>query len=66
MPRNWLKTLTTNIQYAVYNMRYTIYWIQYAVYNIRDTIYWIQPHGRLDGWTARRPQQSANITCKQH
>ena len=70
MPRNWLKTLTTNIQYSGYNIQYTgynirdtIYGIQYTEYNIRDTIYGIQPHGRPDGRTARRPRQSANITC---
>jgi hypothetical protein len=55
MPRNWLKTLTTNIQYTGYNMRYTIYGIQYTGYNIRDTT----------AWTARRPDgQTAAAECK--
>lgn len=49
MPRNWLKTLTTNIQYAVYNMRYTIYGIQYTGYN------------RMDGWTAGRPDGRSRV-----
>ena len=50
--------IVCGIQYAVYN-------IQYTVYNIRDTIYGIQYTGynRMDGRTARRPRQSANITC---
>ena len=49
MPRNWLKTLTTNIQYAVYNIRDTIYGIQYTGYN------------RMDGQTARRPDGRSRV-----
>ena len=49
MPRNWLKTLTTNIQYTGYNIRDTIYGIQYTGYN------------RMDGQTARRPDGRGRV-----
>ena len=61
MPRNWLKTLTTSIPYAVYNIQYTGYNIRDTIYGIQYTIYGIQPHGRPDGQTARRPDGRGRV-----